>query len=112
MTDDHFKEDKECDWTRRKPTAEAKRFLSISHASDYSACDLLDSKRSPCAFSSAGRAYSIPANSSFNSAVSCFRTAGVPISLPLMWLTGAIKRMLEISQTASASNRSCGTRGP
>ncbi len=56
--------------------------------------------------------YSIVANSSLSSAVSCFRRAGVPISLPSMWFTGASSRMLEISQTASASNRSCGSSGP
>lgn len=112
MTNDHFKEDKKCDWTHNLLMAEAKSSLSLSHASNYSTCDLLGSKRSILGRRPRADLYSIPANNSFSSAVSCFRMAGVPTSLPLMWFTGAIKRILEMSHTASASNKSCGSSGP
>ena len=56
--------------------------------------------------------YSMVANRALSSAVSCRRSSGVPISWPSMWFTGARSRMLEISQTASASSRSFGSNGP
>ena len=56
--------------------------------------------------------YSIVANRALSSAVSWRRSSGVPISWPSMWFTGARSRMLEISQTASASSRSFGSSGP
>ena len=59
-----------------------------------------------------GGGYSMVAYSALSSAVSCLRSSGVPISWPSMWFTGARSRMLEMSQTASASNRSFGSSGP
>ena len=56
--------------------------------------------------------YSIVENKALSSAVSWRRSSGVPISWPSMWFTGARRRMLEISQTASASSRSFGSSGP
>ena len=56
--------------------------------------------------------YSMVENRALSSAVSCRRSSGVPISWPSMWFTGARSRMLEISQTASASSRSFGSNGP
>src|SRR6185312_14371669 len=56
--------------------------------------------------------YSVAASSADSSDVSAARVSALPISCPSIVLTGASRRRLEMSHTASASSRSAGVTGP